>query len=274
MSQKVDAVVVPAPSFSAVTKGYFIAGTVGGWAQVAAGHPFDTLKVRLQTQGDPPKYKSAMDCFKITLKEEGPMGLYKGASSPLMGVGIWFNAPFELLKVKLQTQNLSLASSPNAKPQYSGVFDCGMKVMRERGVTGLYRGVGITLLRDIPSFAAYFGVYEGTKMLLSGNDPKAELGAAQLILAGGMAGIAAWLPCYPQDVIKSRIQSDNRNASVGTYIKEILRSSNGSVRGFFKGFAPTMLRAFPANAATFLAYEMTTKAIDWDSKYGSISPAP
>jgi solute carrier family 25 carnitine/acylcarnitine transporter 20/29 len=31
------------------------------------------------------------------------------------------------------------------------------------------------------------------------------------------------------------------------------------IRGFFRGFGPTMLRAFPANAATFLAYEVTRK---------------
>ncbi|KAF9580335.1 hypothetical protein BGW38_003061, partial [Lunasporangiospora selenospora] len=65
-----------------------VAGTVGGWAQVISGHPFDTLKVRLQTQPNPPKYHGAMDCLRVTLKEEGPAGLYKGVTSPLMGIGI------------------------------------------------------------------------------------------------------------------------------------------------------------------------------------------
>ncbi|KAJ3047578.1 hypothetical protein HK097_011411 [Rhizophlyctis rosea] len=89
--------------------------------------------------------------------------------------------------------------------------------------------------------------------MLSKNDPNPQLGAAQLILAGGLAGIAAWLPCYPQDLIKSRIQSDPRKISTWDMIKEI-RGKSPSGRVLFKGLGPTMLRAFPANAATFLAY--------------------
>ena len=35
---------------------------------VAAGHPLDLIKVRLQTMT---RYNSAFDCFKTTLREEG-----------------------------------------------------------------------------------------------------------------------------------------------------------------------------------------------------------
>lgn len=66
-----------------------IAGTCGGWAQVIVGkylfkldpllfilnicigHPFDTLKVRLQTQPSPPIYKNAVDCFRQLVQSEG-----------------------------------------------------------------------------------------------------------------------------------------------------------------------------------------------------------
>ncbi|KAM3585875.1 hypothetical protein VKS41_002416 [Umbelopsis sp. WA50703] len=48
-----------------------VAGTVGGWAQVVVGHPFDTIKVRMQTQPNPPIYNNAVDCFRSLVKEEG-----------------------------------------------------------------------------------------------------------------------------------------------------------------------------------------------------------
>jgi hypothetical protein len=35
------------------------------------GHPFDTLKVRLQTQPSPPIYKNAVDCFRQLVKSDG-----------------------------------------------------------------------------------------------------------------------------------------------------------------------------------------------------------
>lgn len=63
------------------------AGTVGGISICLVGHPFDTLKVRLQTQptGSEAIYKGLGDCFKQTVKEEGIGGLYKGVGSPLVG---------------------------------------------------------------------------------------------------------------------------------------------------------------------------------------------
>lgn len=62
------------------------AGTVGGIAVVGVGHPFDTIKVRLQTQSvTNPVYSGAFDCLKKTLQWEGVGGLYKGVASPLAG---------------------------------------------------------------------------------------------------------------------------------------------------------------------------------------------
>ena len=62
------------------------AGTCGGIAVTLVGHPFDTLKVRLQTQSSTkPVYSGVMDCFMKTLRWEGFGGLYKGVTSPLVG---------------------------------------------------------------------------------------------------------------------------------------------------------------------------------------------
>ncbi|PKI46885.1 mitochondrial carnitine/acylcarnitine carrier-like protein [Punica granatum] len=71
-------------------------GTLGGAAQLIVGHPFDTIKVKLQSQpaplpGQPPKYAGAIDAVKQTLAAEGPRGLYKGMGAPLATVAA-FNA--------------------------------------------------------------------------------------------------------------------------------------------------------------------------------------
>lgn len=63
-----------------------LAGTGAGIAGCLVGHPFDTLKVRLQTQPvHNPVYKGLTDCFVKTIKWEGLGGLYKGVGSPLVG---------------------------------------------------------------------------------------------------------------------------------------------------------------------------------------------
>ncbi|GJJ77147.1 solute carrier family 25 (mitochondrial carnitine/acylcarnitine transporter), member 20/29 [Entomortierella parvispora] len=285
-----------------------VAGTVGGWAQVISGHPFDTLKVRLQTQPNPPKYAGAMDCLRVTIREEGPLGLYKGVTSPLMGIGIcnavmfaanghfrrmmqggdekktltlfqigsagsmaggvmaFVNCPVELLKVKLQTQ---YTPAPGAAPiagamkPYTGVLDAGIRTFRQQGIRGIYRGMGITLMRDVPSYFTYFVTYEGGKRILAHfnhGGQVADLTTPELLLAGGIAGFGAWVPCYPQDVVKSRMQSNlNYRSTLECFRSLQAEARGGNWKVWFKGFGPTMARAFPANAATFFFYEMTMK---------------
>ncbi|XP_014678232.1 PREDICTED: mitochondrial basic amino acids transporter-like [Priapulus caudatus] len=65
----------------------FAAGCFGGSAGVLVGHPFDTVKIRLQTQHAlHPVYSGTWDCFKQIIQKESIMGLYKGMSSPLASV--------------------------------------------------------------------------------------------------------------------------------------------------------------------------------------------
>lgn len=63
-----------------------IAGIVGKIIE----YPFDTLKVRLQSQPDhlPLRYSGPIDCFQQSLREEGFRGLYRGVSAPLIGAAI------------------------------------------------------------------------------------------------------------------------------------------------------------------------------------------
>ena len=64
-----------------------VAGTFAGFGICAVGHPFDTLKVLLQTG----RAQTLAGAFRSTVAEHGPAGLYKGVASPLVGMGI-FNA--------------------------------------------------------------------------------------------------------------------------------------------------------------------------------------
>ena len=72
------------------------AGTMAGIAQLLVGHPFDTVKVKLQSQmaemsNQPPNYTGAFDAIKKIMASEGPKGLYRGLSAPLAAVAL-FNA--------------------------------------------------------------------------------------------------------------------------------------------------------------------------------------
>lgn len=278
----------------------FVSGGFGGVCSVLVGQPFDLTKTRLQT-AQPGQYSGMMDVVRKTFAKDGISGFYRGMSSPLAGVTPMFAvsfwgyamgkklvysftptrtskdlsyteyavaggfsalpttlvaAPMERVKVLLQVDGQS------GQQKYSGSLDCVRQVYKQGGIQSLFRGSVATVARDAPGSAAYFVAYEAAKRALvpAGSDPS-KLNLAAICAAGGFAGIAMWSIAIPPDVIKSRIQS----APEGTY-SGFVDCTRKTVKmdgpqALFKGFGPAMLRAVPANAATFLGVEVALSAL-------------
>ncbi|KAJ5884671.1 hypothetical protein N7495_009181 [Penicillium taxi] len=284
------------------------AGAVGGLCAVIVGHPFDLVKVRLQT-AEKGVYSGAMDVVRKTVAREGlARGLYAGVSAPLVGVTPMFavsfwgydvgktlvekwstvpvrnntpqysisqisaagffsaipmtliTAPFERVKVLLQIQGQN-PPPPGQKPKYSGGMDVVRQLYKEGGVRSVFRGSAMTLARDGPGSAAYFAAYEYIKRSLTPKDEEGnitgQLSLSAIVAAGGAAGVAMWIPVFPIDTIKSRLQSAPGKPTIGGTIRTVYAS--GGLKAFFPGFGPALARAIPANAATFLGVELAHK---------------
>ncbi|KAI1635032.1 mitochondrial carrier domain-containing protein [Biscogniauxia mediterranea] len=285
----------------------FAAGGFGGVCAVVVGHPFDLVKVRLQT-ADKGVYSSAIDVVRKSVAQDGlRRGLYAGVSAPLVGVTPMFavsfwgydlgkqlvtsvappaadgslsiaqisaagffsaipmtaiTAPFERVKVILQVQGQRLR--PGEEPRYKGGLDVVRQLYREGGVRSVFRGSAATLARDGPGSAAYFAAYEYIKRRLTPRDPatgrpQGDLSLTAITCAGGAAGVAMWIPVFPVDTVKSRLQTAEGNVGVGHIVRELY--ARGGVKAFFPGFGPALARAVPANAATFLGVELAHQAM-------------
>lgn len=65
------------------------------------------------------------------------------------------------------------------------------------------------------------------------------------------------------DVPKTNIQSRYDTKVVGSYFPELLRiGRERGISGLYAGLGPTLVRAFPANAALFLGVETGKKIFD------------
>lgn len=62
------------------------------FAILTVGHPFDTIKVRLQTTSAC-QFAGPLQCLTYTVRNEGLSGLYKGATPPLVA-GVFSKSPF------------------------------------------------------------------------------------------------------------------------------------------------------------------------------------
>lgn len=62
-------------------------GSIAGMLGKIVEYPFDTVKVRLQSQPDhlPLRYTGPLDCFRQSIRQDGVRGLYRGVSAPLVG---------------------------------------------------------------------------------------------------------------------------------------------------------------------------------------------
>lgn len=62
-------------------------GSLAGMIGKIVEYPFDTVKVRLQSQPDhlPLRYAGPLDCFRQSIRQDGVGGLYRGVSAPLFG---------------------------------------------------------------------------------------------------------------------------------------------------------------------------------------------
>lgn len=172
-------------------------------------------------------------------------------------------APFERVKVLLQIQGQKQLA-PGEKPKYSGGFDVVRQLYKEGGVKSVFRGSAMTLARDGPGSAAYFATYEYIKRRLTpknaeGN-PSGDLSLTAVMVAGGSAGVAMWIPVFPMDTIKSRLQSAEGRPTIGGTVRGLY--ANGGIRAFFPGLGPALARAVPANAATFLGVELAHQAMN------------
>ncbi|XP_056590007.1 mitochondrial carnitine/acylcarnitine carrier protein isoform X1 [Triplophysa dalaica] len=276
----------------------FVSGGVGGVCLLFVGHPLDTIKVRLQTQHSA-LYRGTYDCFRKTVSKEGIFGLYKGMGAPLAGVtpmmamnffgfglgkeflqsdpttpltytqiylagmlaGVFTTvivAPGERIKCLLQIQS----SARHMK--YAGPVDCAHRLYKQQGLCSVYKGTVLTLIRDVPSNGLYFLTYEYLKNVLTPEGESVhQLSTWRILLAGGTAGVLNWLVALPADVLKSKYQTDADGRFQG--FRDVLRTllQKEGPRGLYKGLSAVMLRAFPANAACFLGYEVALKSFNY-----------
>ncbi|SMN20368.1 similar to Saccharomyces cerevisiae YBR104W YMC2 Mitochondrial protein, putative inner membrane transporter with a role in oleate metabolism and glutamate biosynthesis [Maudiozyma saulgeensis] len=276
-----------------------LAGTAGGVAQVLVGQPFDTTKVRLQTattrtsavevvksllknEGPRGFYKGTLTplvgvgaCVSIQFGVNEAMkrffhSMNKNPNNSTLslpqyymcGVAGGFSnsflaAPIEHVRIRLQTQT---SSGPNA--EFKGPLDCIRKL---RAQNGLMRGFNATLLREGHGCGTYFLVYEAlVANEINKGFKRTEVPTWKLCMFGALSGTTLWIMVYPLDVIKSVMQTDNlKQPKYGKSVISVgkqLYAKHG-MSAFLKGFGPTIIRAAPANGATFATFEIMMRML-------------
>ncbi|MCL7027906.1 hypothetical protein MKW94_017303 [Papaver nudicaule] len=284
------------------------AGAVAGFTTVASLHPLDVVRTRFQVNDGRvthiPLYKNTVNALLTIGRTEGMKGLYAGFHPAVLGSTVsWglyfffynrakqryskggteklsagyhlvsaaeagglvclFTNPIWLVKTRLQLQTPLHQTRP-----YSGFYDALRTILREEGVSALYKGMGPGLLLQVSHGAIQFTVYEELRKLLLGfkgkggkaNTPDDKLlNSVDYGLLGASSKVSAMLLTYPYQVIRARIQQRPGNDGIPKYmsswhvVKDTVRFEG--FPGFYKGITSNLLKNVPAASITFVVYE-------------------
>jgi solute carrier family 25 (mitochondrial citrate transporter), member 1 len=114
--------------------------------------------------------------------------------------------PMEVVKIRLQAQHHSM-SDPLDIPKYRNAAHAAYTVVKEEGFGALYRGIGLTAVRQGTNQAVNFTAYQAFKRWAHEYQPQyTELPSWQHLLLGGVSGAMGPMSNAPIDTIKTRIQ--------------------------------------------------------------------
>ncbi|KAF2456842.1 putative mitochondrial ornithine carrier protein [Lineolata rhizophorae] len=102
-------------------------GSAAGIAGKFIEYPFDTVKVRLQSQPDglPLRYSGPVDCFRQSYRQHGFTGFYRGIAAPLAGAAVEASCLFFSYRIA-QNAVRSISGQPADHPlSLPALLGCG-----------------------------------------------------------------------------------------------------------------------------------------------------
>lgn len=245
-----------------------------------------------------PTYLGILDAFRSIKRSGGFRGLYQGVSPNVVGAGsawglyffsynflkasmsdaqnvkslsagghllagtiagattLCFTNPIWVVKTRMCLQFSGTGAQSDV--YYKGVIDGLMKLYKQEGLRGYYKGF-IPGLFGVSHGAIQFMAYEEFKKLNSkytGLAIDSKQSAITYITMAALSKIVAVVVTYPYQVVRSRLQDRQSNRNYNGIIDlttKIMR--NEGANGFYKGLTPNLLRVTPACCITFVVYE-------------------
>ncbi|UKK01251.2 mitochondrial carrier protein [Theileria orientalis] len=160
--------------------------------------------------------------------------------------------PLDTLKTRSQVKKEILFPNKPDFLKYKIVY----KPSRNFRGTSLYSGLAVLIGGDLPSSAAFYGIYELTKDKLHANkdsDKKAVFPLPVIYFLGSTFGqISSLVIRNPFEVVKQQLQAGlyTRTAEAFYNIQRLQ-----GFRGFYAGFFSTLMREIPFDGIQFVLWE-------------------
>ncbi|KAL3467324.1 mitochondrial carrier domain-containing protein [Aspergillus heterothallicus] len=189
-------------------------------------------------------------------------------------------APLDVVKIRLQLQIHSL-SDPTSHahitgPVYKGTLSTIKTILREEGITGLWKGNIPAELMYVCYGAIQFTAYRSTTQLLAQLDRYRLPQPVESFVSGAVAGGVATASTYPLDLLRTRFAAQGSGehrvyGSLFTSVREI--ATHEGAAGFFRGCSAAVGQIIPYMGLFFATYE-TLRPVMASVSQGDMLPLP
>lgn len=269
-------------------------GALAGMSARIVVAPLDVVKIRLQVQSETQgryQYASVFRALRTIAHQEGISALWKGNGPALLMVApyasIQLAAFYQLERTAsatvpkpymaltlgaisaalatvctypLDLLRTRLAAQPEPK-MYLNLPHAVRTIVRDEGLRGLYSGLQPTMIEIMPYMAIHFALYEHMKHATLYHCQLAHLHPHHSLAIGAFSGTVSKLLTLPLDNAKKimQVQAQFRKTQPQYYrgifhVLQRLWITNG-LAGWFRGASPSILKAAPNSAITFMVYE-------------------
>ncbi|KAJ5691224.1 hypothetical protein N7488_011959 [Penicillium malachiteum] len=260
---------------------------------VMVSHPFDLIKVRMQTVSS-----GAKEGFMVTglhiIRNDGPKSLYNGLSAGIMRskwgpvtYGTSRIALYEEMKQSAKERNQPLTvpmiasmaavsgfigaifgtpsdianvrmQNDRALPMqdrrnYKNIFDAWIQMKRQEGWRSFVKGLWPNCFRSGTMTASQLASYDVFKRLLQRISKTDEEKPLIHLSASVLASLVATSVSSPMDVIRTQLMNSSKKMSVVGVVRHLTQSED--LRWVFRGWTPSFIRMGPQTIATLVMLE-------------------
>ncbi|KAA8648347.1 hypothetical protein EYZ11_005863 [Aspergillus tanneri] len=185
-------------------------------------------------------------------------------------------APLDVVKIRLQLQIHSLSDPASHKdvkgPVYKGTLSTMRAIIRQEGITGLWKGNVPAELMYVCYGAVQFTTYRTVNQLLTQLDPYRLPATAESFVSGAFAGGLATATTYPLDLLRTRFAAQGTERVYKSLLDSVREISRREGRmGFFRGCSAAVGQIVPYMGLFFATYESLRPSLSghYDLPFGS-----
>ncbi|RDD39875.1 Peroxisomal membrane protein PMP34 [Trichoplax sp. H2] len=175
-------------------------------------------------------------------------------------INVFATTPLWVANTRLRLQGVTVRDYNNKvikKTQYTGIFDCFRRIIKEEGILSLWSGLAPSLVLCCNP-AIQFMSYEALKRYITRGKNNMQIPSWLVFLMGAISKAIATVLTYPLQVSQARLRHNtsekaNKKRTFITIMQEIIRHEGFS--GLFKGLEAKLLQTVLTTALMFTMYE-------------------